>query len=298
MSRNDSRRQRVKIKQQPPQPSAPTPPTTPNPFTAAFVVPTEFVDLPTGAGFYSEDNPLSQIERVEIKHMTAREEDILGNQDFISRGIVLDKLIESLLMDKSIKVADFSDVDKIAILATARKTGFGDEYKQNMTCEECNQESVFVFSMETMIDNANSETREAPDALFSKSEDGTFSINLDVSGYTAICRPLNSDDFTYLADLEKQRNKHSLEFNYTIEFLRRILIAVRRTETPLETTSDSAIISQFLDFIPAQDSRKLKQAHSFLIPTFRMYEEVECPKCTSEEEREVPFSWAMFWGDT
>ena len=107
MSRNNSRRQRQKTQQQSPQPNVPSP-AAHNPFAAAFVVPTEFVTLPTRGRFYSEDNTLFQVDSVEVKHMTAREEDILGNQDFISRGIVLDKLIESILIDKSIKTEDIS----------------------------------------------------------------------------------------------------------------------------------------------------------------------------------------------
>ena len=295
MSRNDSRRQRVK-----PQPQQPKPPTqaASNPFAAAFVVPTEFVDLPTRGLFYSEESPLFQIENLEIKHMTAREEDILGNQDFISRGIVLDKLIESVLLDKNIKAADLADVDKIAILTTARKTGYGSEYKHYLVCTECEEEEVFTFDLGNLIDNANSEIREAPEGLFVESSPGMFNIELENCGYTAICRPLNNEDNRYILDLEKQRSKHSLDYNYTIEFLRRMIIAVHRIDSPSDSTSDPGTISQFLDFIPAADSKKLKKAHSYLTPSFRMHEEIECPSCSSVTEREVPFSWAMFWGDS
>ena len=298
MSRNNSRRQRTKPKQQNPQPNIPVQAVA-NPFATAFVVPTEFVDLPSRGSFYSDDNPLSQLESVEIKHMTAREEDILGNQDYISRGIVLDKLIESILIDKSIKITDFADIDKIAILAAARKTGYGEEYKQIMTCANCGEESWFEFNMETLIYNANNETKEIPEGLFAETDsNGTFSISLASSDYTVTCKPLNSDDMNYIVDLEKQRKKHSLDFNYTIEFLRRMIVSIHKTSSPLDITSDPGTISQFLDFISARDSRKLKQAHSYLTPTFRMHEEVECPKCSSVEEMEVPFSWAMFWSNS
>ena len=297
MSRNNSRRQRTKQKQ-PPQ--ANIPPQAPaNPFAAAFVVPTEIVDLPTRGLFYSEDNPLYQLESLEIKHMTAREEDILGNQDFISRGIVLDKLIEAILIDKSIKINDLADIDKIAILTAARKTGYGDEYKQRIACEECGVESVFIFSMENLINNANAEAeeREGSGEFEMNPDSNTFNVDLDASGYTAVCRQLNSDDFGYISDLEKQRKKHSLDFNYTIEFLRRMVLSVHKTENPSDITSEPGIISQFLEYIPAQDSRKMKVAHSYLTPTFRLHEEVACPNCSDEREREVPFSWAMFWSD-
>ena len=92
MSRNNSRRQRVKNtreKQEQPTPPQPAMPQhAPSPFAASFVVPTEYVDLPTSGLFYPQESPLYNIESLEIKNMTAREEDILGNQDFISLGIV------------------------------------------------------------------------------------------------------------------------------------------------------------------------------------------------------------------
>jgi hypothetical protein len=299
MSRNNSKRQRVNPQNQQTQNQQPqTPPkAVTNPFTATFVVPTEFVDLPTRGIFYSEDNPLSSLEQIEIKHMTAREEDILGNQDFISRGIVLDKLIESVIIDKNIKVSDLADIDKIAILATARKSGYGDEYKYDLLCRDCDEEVIFTFSMEKLIENATSETRSAPDNLFAEVSNGVFEVGLSECGYTATCRALNDEDYRYISDLEKQRNKHSLDFNNTIELLRRMIISICPSDLPGDTTSDAGTISQFLEFMPAAASRRLKQAHSYMIPTFRMHEELECPSCSSASEREVPFSWAMFWGD-
>ena len=62
-----------------------------------FKLPTEIVELPSKGLLYPEDNPLSS-GQVEIKYMTAKEEDILTNQNYITRGIVIDKLIQSLIL--------------------------------------------------------------------------------------------------------------------------------------------------------------------------------------------------------
>ena len=66
-----------------------------NPFS--FIVPTEFVELPSKGKFYDENHPLHNQETIEIKQMTAKEEDILTNQNYIQKGVVLDKLLESLV---------------------------------------------------------------------------------------------------------------------------------------------------------------------------------------------------------
>ena len=70
--------------------------------------PTEVIDLPSGGKLYPKDSPLSS-GKVELKYMTAKEEDILTSQNLIKKGVVIDKVIESLLVDKSIKLDDMID---------------------------------------------------------------------------------------------------------------------------------------------------------------------------------------------
>jgi len=90
--------------------------------------PTEVVSLPSKGLLYPKDSPLSSGE-VEIKYMTAREEDILTSANLIKKGIVIDKLLESLIVDKSIKVDDLMIGDKNAVLIASRILAYGKEYK-------------------------------------------------------------------------------------------------------------------------------------------------------------------------
>tara|TARA_R110001592_G_scaffold104597_2_gene294241 strand:+ start:318 stop:1046 length:729 start_codon:yes stop_codon:yes gene_type:complete len=92
-----------------------------------FQFPTEFVDLPSEGKIYPKDHPLSS-GKVEMKYMTAKEEDILTNQNYIEKGIVLDRLIEALTMNK-FDVKDIHPGDKNAIFISARILGYGSEYK-------------------------------------------------------------------------------------------------------------------------------------------------------------------------
>ena len=69
-----------------------------------FVIPTEFVDLPTKGKFYSEDHPLHNAETVEIKYMTAKETDILSSKQLLKKGVAIDRMLQSLLVDKNIKI--------------------------------------------------------------------------------------------------------------------------------------------------------------------------------------------------
>ena len=64
----------------------------------AFAVPTEFVELPSRGEYYSEDHPFYKQEAVEIRFMTAKDEDILSSQALLKKGLVIDRLLESLIV--------------------------------------------------------------------------------------------------------------------------------------------------------------------------------------------------------
>ena len=108
-----------------------------------FKFPTELVDLPSKGKIYPKDHPLSS-GKVEMKYMTAREEDILTNQNYIEKGIVLDKLLESLTMHK-FNVKDVHTGDKNAIFIAARILGYGSEYKFTYLTKEYTIDlSIFI----------------------------------------------------------------------------------------------------------------------------------------------------------
>ena len=93
-----------------------------------FKVPTEIVKLPSQGLLYPEGHPLRSGE-VEMKYMTAAEEDILTNESHIKSGKVLNKVVESLLVDKSIKIDDFLSGDFLAIIFSLRILSYGNMYK-------------------------------------------------------------------------------------------------------------------------------------------------------------------------
>ena len=97
--------------------------------------PTEVVDLPSQGLLYSKDSPLSS-GQIEIKYMTAREEDILTSANLIKKGIVIDKLLEALIVDKSIKLDDMLLGDKNAILIASRILAYGKDYEVEVDGQE------------------------------------------------------------------------------------------------------------------------------------------------------------------
>ena len=121
--------------------------------------PSEEVTLPSKGILYPKDHPLSK-GVIEMKYMTAREEDILTNQNFIKNGTVIDKLLQSLIVTKF----DYNDLlvgDKNAILIAARILGYGSEYtfeykEQEVTIDLSEiEDREFDSSLITNKDNPN-----------------------------------------------------------------------------------------------------------------------------------------------
>src|SRR5210317_1218037 len=90
--------------------------------------PSEIVELPSKGLLYAEDSPLRS-GTIEMKYMTAKEEDILTNQNYIQKGVVVDKLLQALIVDKTVDYKSILVADKNALLLAARILGYGSEYE-------------------------------------------------------------------------------------------------------------------------------------------------------------------------
>jgi hypothetical protein len=100
-----------------------------------FQLPTETVELPSKGLLYPEDSPLAK-GTIEMKYMTAKEEDILTNQNYIQKGTVIDKLLQSLIVEKEVEYNQLLIGDKNAIMVAARILSYGKDYSFNFKGEE------------------------------------------------------------------------------------------------------------------------------------------------------------------
>ena len=100
-----------------------------------FKLPTETVDLPSKGLVYPKDHKLRS-GKVEIKYMTAKEEDILTNQAYIKNGTVIDKLIDSVIVTEGVNHKDLIVGDKNAVMIATRILGYGADYKVMIGDEE------------------------------------------------------------------------------------------------------------------------------------------------------------------
>ena len=128
-----------------------------------YKFPTEEVELPSKGLIYPETNPLSR-GVVEMKYMTAKEEDILTNQAFIKKGIVLDKLIQALIIDKAVNIQDLYTGDKNAILIASRVLGYGSEY------------DIMYAGEKVTVDLSKLENKVIDESLYDSENDFDFKL--------------------------------------------------------------------------------------------------------------------------
>ena len=133
-----------------------------------FQFPTETIELPSKGLIYPEDNPLSS-GTVEMKYMTAKEEDILSNQSYIQNGTVIDKLLQSLVVSK-INYNDLIVGDKNAIMIAARVLGYGKDYEFEYKGESV---SVDLSVLENRLFDESSITRGVNEFAFTLPQSGT-----------------------------------------------------------------------------------------------------------------------------
>ena len=122
--------------------------------------PTEIITLPSEGKCYPEKHPLAS-GQVEIKYMTAKEEEILASQNLIKKGVVLDKLFESIIVDKAINPDDILLGDKNAIVLATRILGYGPEYKVEIT-------NKYGETEEASIDLSKVQTKDVDASKLSK----------------------------------------------------------------------------------------------------------------------------------
>ena len=115
-----------------------------------FITPTEFVELPSKGLFYPDDHPLFNQEVIEIKHMTTKEEDILTSVALLKKGLALDRMLESIIVDKRIKTDNLLVGDKNALLVAARAHGYGAAYETAITCPRCDATQDYSFDLSAL----------------------------------------------------------------------------------------------------------------------------------------------------
>ena len=260
-----------------PQPSSPAP-------TAelAFVAPTEFVALPSRGEFYPEDHPLYKQETVEIKFMTAKDEDILTSEALLKKNLAIDRLLESLLV-ADCDAASLLVGDRNAIIIAARSSAYGSEYKVGLKCGDCGEENEFIFDLHTatLVDDCFDKEFLHEEGISFNKDTQTFDVTLPVSNVTVGLALIDGRQ-------EKRFNDKDNGKNRVTSLLSAILVKVN-------DNTEFDYVRSFIDAMPAKDSKHLRRLYPKLTPTVKLLQNYSCVECYSSKDVEVPLSAEFFW---
>jgi hypothetical protein len=255
----------------------------------AFVVPTEFVDLPTEGRYYPIGHPLHGKDSIELKQMTAKEEDILTSRTLLKKGVALERVIESLIVDKSIDPDSLFVGDRNAIIIATRVSGYGSEYRTKVSCPNCGAITKYAFDLNeaNIYSGEDVETLEIVDH-----EDGTFTTTLPKTQLDVRFRLLCGRDEKMFANAvtNARKKKNAVERTVT-SHLASMIVAVNE-----DTTGEA--INYVINNIPSLDSRHLRLAYKAASPNVDLSQHFECNECGHEQEMEVPLGAEFFWPDS
>mgnify|MGYP001422417092 CR=1 FL=1 len=204
---------------------AATTPTTPTaPTSLSYVTPTEFVELPSRGKFYSTDHPLHGKEVIEMRYMTAKDEDILTSPALLKNGVAIDRLIENLIVDKNITANSLLIGDKNAVTLAARISGYGEQYEVNVTCPACNATIDHTYDLSEIPHNHGIQPDDDTENV-SLTPEGTFIATLPKTQFTAEFRLLNGADESSLeraATKLRKLNLSEISSVYIDEYKRKV----------------------------------------------------------------------------
>jgi len=243
----------------------------------SFVAPTEYVDLPSKGLFYKEGHPLHGVDTIEVREMTAKEEDILTSRALIKKGVVFDKLLASTIVDKRIDPNSLLVGDRNAIIIALRISGYGAEYQTKVTCPMCMSHESRTHDLEELPHNNWEECLKEEGIAV---EDGLFAITLPKTGLSVKARPLNGFD-------ERQLSKIG-DSDVVTGQLKRFIVAVNGR-------AEKEAIKAAVDQMPAMDAKYLRVTYKKITPNIDFEGDFDCSFCNFGTKLEMRLNPEFFW---
>jgi hypothetical protein len=250
----------------------------------SFTPHTEMVDLPSKGKFYPSNHPLHGEEYVEIKFMGPAQEDILTNKSLIKKGLALDRLVQSLLVDRTIDVTTMLSGDKSAIIIAARIGGFGANYDTKSQCTACAHVNEVSFDLnECKPAEIGMEGAEHVD------EYGNFTVTLPKLEVQVECKLLRGEDELELYTLSENKKRNNLPETPSSDLMKKMIVSV-------EGETNKPKLAMFVDHnLPTLDARFLRFVYSRMNPSMITTFSFQCDSCNYINRVDMPMTTDFFW---
>ena len=275
MSRNSSRKKATAgLENDKPAPADPVATTGFN-----FSAPTEHVDLPSGGKFYPEGHPLHDKDTVEIKYMTAKEEDILTSQNLIKKGVVIDRLIDSLILTEGVSTDDLVVGDKNAVMVASRILAYGPEYICDVTDPKTQQVSSHTFNL-----------ADCPFKKLSKNvKENSFEVTLPISK--------KKIKFSLLTGKEEKLIEKDLDASKKVGVIApELTTRLRYLIKEVDGDNSQSVINDISLNMLARDSMYLRKEIQKVSPDIELTQEIEIGG--ESVKVDIPMTVGFFWPDS
>ena len=244
--------------------------------------PTEVLSLPSQGLLYPEGSPLRS-GTIDVKYMTAKEEDILTSQNLITQGVVLDKLLDSVIADRTIKMDDLLIGDKNALLVGTRILGYGKEYKCTITDPDTLEE------VEQTIDLSTFTPKEVDTKLLENGN--SFEFELPNSKRVIGFKLLTHGDEKKITEINKDYEKATQLTGIDHSLTNRLKYQIQSVDGDTEQkTIDNFVDNEFL----ALDSRAFRKYRDEINPDVEMV--FDYTSQTGKQHKiDVPIGVEFFW---
>ncbi len=236
----------------------------------------EVIDLPSLGKVYPKDSPISN-GKIEIKYMTAREEDILTSQNLIKKGLVIDKLLDSLIITEGVKCDDLVLGDKNAVMVAARVLAYGPEYE----CEIENPNTGKTFSH--VFNLADCPFKKLPDDI----NDNKFEMELPVSKAKVGFKLITGKEEKLIEAELKGIKKTGVQVSPELT------TRLKHTITSVNGDGDKGVINQFVQNMLSRDSLELRKYINNISPDIELVQEIELEGDTVKVD--IPMTVNFFW---
>jgi len=261
----------------------PTPAQQVTDMSAPNSVPTELIPLPSRGKVYPPESPLANLEALEIRAMTAKDEDILTSRALLKQGKAIDALLRNCIVNKALDIDSMLTGDRNAVLVGIRMTGYGPEYKVKTQCPKCEEFAEQEFNLSTiplkMLD---------ADPLEPNTNRFLFTLPLSKK-HVEFRLPTGADDRAISDALDKMRKKSGAgSENLVTGRLHHQIVSI-------DGEDDRNKLLQLVRNMSARDSRDLRKFMDNISPGIEMKQTVTCGECSESCEVDVPMGTEFFW---
>tara|TARA_B100001123_G_C15340302_1_gene1034539 strand:+ start:152 stop:922 length:771 start_codon:yes stop_codon:yes gene_type:complete len=241
--------------------------------------PSEVIDLPSEGKLYSKDSPLAS-GNIDIKFMTAKEEDILTSQNLIKKGVVMDKLLDSLILTEGVTSNDLILGDKNAIMVASRILAYGPEYTAEITDPSTDEKLSHTFNL------SECDYKKLPDDI---SYDGNneFEVELPVSKDKLKFKLLTGHDEKKISSIIAANKK--MRSNVSPEITARLKTAI----ISINGDDSMGVINSYVDNMLSRDSLFLRQEIQRITPDIELSQTIDLGG--EMVQVDIPLTIEFFW---